>query len=58
MDLTEEGLRKDFDAYQKLVNELGQKYGILPTYPELSREPTGGVYTSEPIFLYQVHASV
>ncbi len=56
--LTEEALRKDFDSYRKLVHEIGQKYRILPTYPEISPESGGIAHTSELVFLYQVHASM
>jgi hypothetical protein len=54
---TEEELRRDFEAYQRLLAELEAQYQILPPQPQLPREAAEPSYVVEPIFSYQLHAS-
>jgi len=54
--VTEEDLLRNFDEYQKVVEELASQFSILPSEaPQEGPQPT---YVSEPVFFYQVHASI
>lgn len=54
--VTEEDLLKNFHDYQKVIEDLASQFSILPSeVPQETPQPT---YVSEPVFFYQVHASI
>ena len=54
--VTEEDLLKNFQDYQKVIEELASQFSIAPSEaPQEIPQPT---YVSEPVFFYQVHASI
>ena len=50
--ITEKDLLKNFEKYQKLVDNLKSQYPSL--FPETLDEAQEPIYVSEPIFFYRV----
>ncbi len=54
--LTEQDLLKNFEEYQKILEELESLYKVAAPVEPL-REPPEPVFITEPLFRYQVHTA-